>query len=293
MQPGTAQEKDNRVIAWNGVRLFIPKAWDARVSGQYHLVFEKDFRPLFQLRWEQAVHHSSRSLEKRLRRSAAELGAVIASESLPQDLQPLGENFDQATLYRQENGRIKGGICYCTDCRTLLLFQILATDPALIKEVRGCLSTLSCRKQTENLWCLQDFTLNLPMTYTLKDYTFAAGLTRLSFLSSDLFLQTCTLGPADIRLQRQSLEQILIALADTPQLQIVTKENDNSCEGFRSPTITQQIFFRLRREKPFVRAAIRHDIGTNRLLAVVLCANHPIESMTLHTIYQQYEIIPK
>jgi hypothetical protein len=174
-----------------------------------------------------------------------------------------------------------------------VLFQILATDLDQVKEVNLCLSTLSCHRQAENLWRIQNFTLNLPLKYTLQDYTFAAGLTRLSFLSSDLFLQTCTLGPADIRLSRQTLAEILIALTGTPQLQIVTGENGNSCEGFRNPDFTQQIFFRLRRKKPFIRAVIRYDIDTNRLLAVVLSANRPIAPMELYKITHHYEIIQK
>ncbi len=291
MHAGAALQNDTRLIAWNGVQLNIPKVWEARVSGQHHLVFEKDFRPLLQIRWEQSVHHPSRNLQKRVRHWAAELGAVIAENNLPLDLQPMGAHFGQVTCYRKKNGVMQGGICLCAECHRLILFQILASDPVLVQEVRGCLATLSCSSHAENLWCIQDFSLSIPASYTLQDYTFAAGLTRLSFLSSNVFLQTCTLGPADIRLNRQSLQQILIALAGVPQLDIDTGESGNSYEGSRCPTIVQQILFRFRREKPFLRAAIRHDTGNNRLLAVVLSANRPIAPTTLHRIFQEYEII--
>ena len=293
MQTGTKKDKNDRLVAWNGLQLFLPKTWDARVSGNHHLVFEKNFLPLLQIRWEHSDNNPSHNIQKRAKHCAAELGLVIAEDSLPEDLQPMQDNFDQVTCYRDENNMIKGGICLCADCRTLVLFQLLAEDPALVQEVNVCLATLSYRKQAENLWRIQDFTLNLPLDYTLRDYTFAAGLTRLAFFSGDLFLQTCIIGPADIRLNRQSLEEILITLTGTRQLQLVTEENYNSCTGTRTPTISQQIIFRLRREKSFIRAEIRHDIGSNRLLAVVLSANRPIAPTTLYEVSRQYEIIKK
>lgn len=291
MQAATQKAKNTRLVAWNGVQLFLPKSWDARVSGNQHLVFEKDFQPLLQIRWEHSNNSPSPNLQKRAKHCAAELGLIPAEDRLPEDLQPMKDNFIQVTCYLDKNNIIKAGICLGADGRTLVLFQVLAEDPALMPEVHVCLATLSCRKQTENLWRIQDFTLNLPVGYTLKDYTFAAGLTRLAFFSDDMYLQACTLGPADIRLNRQSLEEILIILTGTPQLQVVAGENATSCAGTRTPTISQQVFFRLRREKAFIRARIHHDIGSNRLLAVILSANRPIAPTTLHEIFQQYEII--
>lgn len=292
-QAGGTQEKNTRLIAWNGVQLNVPKDWEARVSEQHHLVFEKAFRPLLQIRWEQSVHHPSRNLQKRVQHWATELGAVIVEDILPLDLQPMAAHFGQVTCYRKKNGMMQGGICLCAESHRLILFHILTSDQVLVKEVRGCLATLSCSSHAENLWCIQDFSLRIPARYTLQDYTFAAGLTRLSFVDSDVLLQICTLGPADIRLIQQSLQQILIALTGVPQLDIDTGRSGNSCTGRRCPTITQQIFFRFRREKPFIRAAIRHDTGNNRLLAIVLSANHPIDPTTLQQISQEYEIIQK
>ena len=292
MQAETQKERNNKLVAWNGIQLFLPKTWDARVAGNHHLVFEKDFKPLLQIRWEHS-DHPSHDMQKRAKHCAAELGLVLAEDSLPEDLQPIQDNFGLVTCYRDANNMVKGGICHCAVCRTLILFQVLAEDPALVKEVGVCLATLSCRKKVENLWRIQNFALNLPTSYTLKDYTFAAGLTRLAFFSSDLFLQTCALGPADIRLNRLSLKEILITLTGAPQLRIAAGENTSSCVGTRTPTISQQLFFRLRREKSFIRAEIRHDIGSNRLLAAVLSANRPIAPTTLYEIFQQYEIIQK
>lgn len=290
-QAGTG--KDNRLIAWNGIRLSIPTAWDARISGQRHLVFEKDFQPQLQVRWEKLAHHTPRYLQKKLSQFAGQMGSIIPENILPTELERLRNSFSLVTCYQEESGLLKGGICLCPDCHTLVLFQLLSADPALLEEIYSSLTTISCHHHSEILWRIQDFSLALPVSFTLKDYTFGAGLTRLSFCSSDLFLQTCTLGPADTRLSRQPLVEIFNTLSGTPDLELVIGKDNTSCEGYRSPTIPKQIFFRLRREKPFIRAKIWHDTVNNRLLTVVLSSNRPIPQTTTHKICSQYEIVQK
>jgi hypothetical protein len=286
-------DKNKRLVAWNGVYIHIPADWDARVSGPRHLVFEKDFQPQLQIRWEKSVNCSPGFLREKLTHYAGRMGSLVTKDNYPEELHKLKDTFDLLSCYRGESGMFEGGIFVCTARQILVLFQLPCPDPPLLKEVGDCLATLSGRTHAEILWRIQDFSLAIPVSYLLKDYTFAAGLTRLSFYSSDLFLQTCTLGPADRRLDRQSLEEILVTLSGAPELNIVAGKDGNSCEGYRTPTILKQIFFRLRREKPFIWARIWHDAASNRLLAVVFSSNRPIPPTTPQKICGQYEIIQK
>jgi hypothetical protein len=285
-------DKEKRLIAWNGVQLYIPADWEARVSGHRHLVFEKDFQPQLQIRWETPAQHSPGYLQKRSIHFAEQMGSILSDDEVPLKFRQLKNIFDRVICYRNENGMFEGGILVCTDHHTLVLFQIFSPKPDILTEVHDCLSKISCRDHTETqmLWRIQDFSLTLSDSFILKDYTFAAGLTRLSFFSSGLFLHTCKLGPADNRLQDQSLEKILIALADSSDLELITGENGESCEGYRTPSIPRQVLFRLRREKPFILAKIWHDAVNNRLLAIVLSSNRPISPATADEICRQYEI---
>jgi hypothetical protein len=289
----TIPDKEKRIIAWNGVQLYIPSEWEARVSGHRHLVFEKDFQPQLQIRWEKPAQQSSDYLQKRSLHFAEQMGSIIPDKEIPPQFQQVKDIFGRLTCYRNENGMFEGGILVCTDHHTLVLFQFFSAEPKLLTEVNDCLSRLSCLNHTARrmLWRIQDFSLTLPDSYILKDYTFGAGLTRLSFFKAELFLQICKLGPADTRLHDQSLEKILITLADTTNLELIPGEGDDSFEGFRTPTIPQQLLYRLRREKPFIRAKIWHDTAHNRLLAVVLSSNRPIPPTTLHEICRQYAIL--
>ncbi|MCP4343849.1 MAG: hypothetical protein GY799_34485 [Desulfobulbaceae bacterium] len=290
-QTDVAQGK--KLIAWNGVCLHVPTAWEVRVSGQRHLVFENHFQPQLQIRWEKLANHTPRYLQKRLSKFASQMGSIIPEESFPVEFDQLQKKFGLVTGFQDEHGMVKGGICFCPDCHTLVLFQVLSTESAILKRISLCLATLSCHNHSGTLWRVQDFSLALPVSFILKDYTFGAGLTRLSFYSSDLFLQTCTLGPADTRLSQQPIVEIFIILTGIPDLDLVIGEDNNSCEGYRSPTIAKQISFRLRREKPFISAKIWHDTLSNRLLTVILSSNRPIPKATTNKICSQYEIVQK
>ena len=286
-------DKARRLVGWNGLQLQIPADWDARVAGQRHLVFEKDFQPQLQIKWEHSVQQHPGYLQKKVSQIAGNGGTTIPEEELPGQFQQFSDNFAPVTCYRQGSETVKGGIFLCHDCYTLVLFQLLSDAPTLVHEAGDCLTSIICHHNSERLWRIQDFSLTLPVSYSLKDYTFGAGLTRLSFCSSHLLLQTCTLGPADTRLSRQSLVEILTTLIATSDLELIFKKDDNSCEGHRSPTILKQIFLRLRREKPFIRTKIWHDATNNRLLAVVLSSNIPISPSTIHKICSKYEIFQK
>ena len=148
--------KDKRLIAWNGLNLYIPVDWDARVSGQRHLVFEKYFQPQLQIRWENSVRQPPRYLHERLSQLAGPKGSIIPKDNFPLELRQFRENFGEVACY-QEESIVRGGIGLCAECHTLILFQLLCTGPALLQEAGDCLATLSCHKHSEILDAPEDF----------------------------------------------------------------------------------------------------------------------------------------
>jgi len=291
----TGTSIDLRHIAWNGIHIDIPSVWDARVLGQRHLIFEKDFQPQLQIRWEKSARRHARAFEKGATRYSAQMGSLVPQDRFPEALHQVRTNFDRILCYQNETGMVTGGICQCAACHALLLFQLLTDDVAVLTETAASLSTVLCHDQAENkgesLWRIQDFALAVPVPFVMQDYTFGAGLTRLSFKSKDLSLQTCKLGPADTRLNQQSLAEILLTLTGGSGLELADGEDDISCTGERNPSILKQIFFRLRREKPFLSTKIRHDTDNNRLLAVILSSTRPIPLTTTEDICRKYEIV--
>lgn len=281
-----------RRIGWNGIRLAIPDTWESRLGGYNHLIFEEDFSPLLEIRWQKSQKKKSpqsRLIFKRIQKTVAEL----YEKDLPPEWSFLKNGYDVTCYGRQDNLPFDTGICVCKQCQTLLLFQLSRQKDETASLLVNCLKSLSCHCSADEpvFWSLQEFKLQLPSSYSLIDSSFAPGLTRISFRSKHIILHTCKLGPADTRLTNQSLAEILRSLADIPELPVQCGEDDTLCRGHRAPTIGRQLAIRFKRQKPFVRAEIRHDTVNNRLLAVILESLRPIPLETSESIYSNYEII--
>lgn len=286
MQPES--RKGQISVAWNGLQLKIPKNWDLRIGGHRNLIFEKNLQPQWQLRWAEGSRGSSKAVEAGLPALTDKLGSPMREP--PAAWRRLKRTFNHLTCYQHENGNLGGGACICPQCSTILSFQLLTDDPEVVGLAAESFASLSCHSGRQTVWRMQDFSLVTPPSFTLTDYTFGAGLTRLSFRQADLILHTCRLASADERLTSQTLEEILLILADVVEFDL-TRNDDFTSQGYRRPSISRQIMLRLRREKPFVWAKLWHDSNSNRLLGVVLQSNRPIPDTTATTICESYEIV--
>jgi len=290
-------------IAWNGIRLSIPGHWEARVAAPCHLIFEADFQPLLQLRWYQPSGQSGKSPaeSQRLAAALARQGETIGPQSVSNEASEWADPWRQLESKFQvlafSPGRERtpsGGAFSCPHCHTLFHFQTFPDKMAMGsmgKAIAEVLAALSCHDHDEDLYRIQDFSLGLPPGFHLADYSFAPGLTRLSFSAGKLRLQTARLAPADERLKQQSLAEILLAQTGVADLQIRETGERNSCEGFRDPGIFRRLLLRLRRDRPFVRARIGHDPSHNRLLSLILSGSRPLPVGLLSEIADNYAIV--
>lgn len=57
-----------RTIGWNGLTLSCPEKWETIVSGKRHLLFEEDFAPIFELRWQNNNKSSADSILRNLQK---------------------------------------------------------------------------------------------------------------------------------------------------------------------------------------------------------------------------------
>ncbi len=281
-----------RQIGWNGIRLATHRSWETHLGGQNHLIFEKDFTPLLEIRWQKAVKKNA-SRSKAILKRIQKADNTLHKKKLPPEWSFLKDNYNVTCYGRLQNLPFETGVCVCKHCQTILLFKLTNQTKESAQLLKNCLKTISCHRVADEmeLWSLQDFQLWLPPDYSLIDYSLVPGLTRISFSHKKIILHTCKLAPADTRLASQPLGEILRSLTGIPSLQVQTSSEDKVCDGWRTPTIPKQISLRFQRKKPFVQAKIRHDIASNRLLAVVLESIRPIPSETSQTISDNYEII--
>ncbi len=281
-----------RIIAWNGSKIQVPESWEVRISGHSHLIFEHDFEPLIEIRWEKG-NNPTKQYQAVLQKFFKDSSAERCRKKLTEHWQQLDLQYEWTAYSQGGSKTLDGGICRCRSCNSLVFFHLFTRVRLQELQAALCLCSFRCHNESnaDVLWSIQDFTLVTPSSYLLTDFTFAAGLTRLSFSAPYTTLHICKLGPASTRLSQQSLKQILIILSGVSEL--TTKESEDNCvlESFRTPSIPQQIKLRLRREKPFVWAKIWHDLKSDRLLAVVLNSTRPLHQETAQLICKRYEII--
>lgn len=153
------------------------------------------------------------------------------------------------------------------------------------------MATLTCHGTPNILWQIQDFSLTTPTPYTLTDYTFKAGLTRLSFEGDNYNMQICRLAQASHHLNSGSLENLLFTLVGTRQLELELSPDQQTCMGSRSPSVTKQILFRMKKEKPFIETKIWRVPEHDRILACVASSTRPISFDDVSLCYETFKIV--
>lgn len=278
-------------IGWNGIRLQVPALWETIVTGNHHLIFEEDFNPVFQIRWKKIGPLNPIKWIEKSDQWWQQLGVTSQAIPLPLELKYLDDKFTQTRYYRGKQPMDSGGLCYCSQCQTLIFFQQLDAKSANWKKTAEVLSTLTCHETPDTLWQIQDFSLNTSTPYTLSDYTFKAGLTRLSFDGNNCNIQVCRLAQASQHLNSQSLESVLFALVGTRELETELSPNQLECIGSRAPSVTKQILFRLKKEKPFIEGKIWQVSEQDRILACVASSTRPISHDDVSLFYETLKII--
>lgn len=286
IQPGTGETHHSyrsrkevigiKLFAWNGIQLQIPADWEPRFPEKKHIVFEKDFKPQLQLRWEELSKPNPKKLKEKLAQLSS-TSKLLNTNAIPLQWSPLKEKFG-LLLAAADAGSITSGLFGCSQCKTMFFFQVLEKKPRTINDSAISLTSIICHDQKDILWQFQDYSFNTPFQFTLNSYSFAAGLARLSFKGPNhLLCHTCRLGPAKLRLEQQSLREILETLVgDTKEVSVVMQEEHLFCILERKPSIGKQITYRLKRQQPFIKAHIWHDAPNNHLFAVVLLSKYPI-----------------
>jgi len=282
---------DGLEIGWNGLRLTSPRDWEVIVSNPEHLLFEEDFEPVLQIRWKNIGVLTEKSWSKKSREWWDNLDLTSREAALPLELQALNDIFTHVRYFRGKGPMESGGVCYCSHCNTVIIFQQLSGTSSRLTKLSQTLTSICCHGFDETLWQIQDFSLKTPLGVQLTDYSFKAGLSRLSFSANNYSLQICRLGQATTRLATESLKNSLLTLAGTRELQVEMSSGDTQCHASRCPGLGKQVLLRMRKEKPFMEARIWKVVEHDRLLACVFSSTRPLLENDMSYCYETFKII--
>lgn len=289
----TAAPSPLRTVGWNGLCIDVPSSWQTIVKGKECLLFEEDFTPMLQLRWQRGVTGESvTSFDKLADQLARQWADTLTQHPWPANWPELPATR-QAMVFRQEETKsLLGAIIRCTRCATVLFAQFFEHDSQQEQQLAGVLATLHCHTSDAHttLWRILDFSFRLPTPLTLTKYGFAAGLTTLSFAATKKqSVHIARISPAEQRLKGTSLEELLTGMIDRHDTSESFEEREGGLEYRTQPSIPSQILTRLNRKKPFQHIRMWHEQTTNSIVAVQCESIHPIDETTLGDICETYE----
>jgi hypothetical protein len=286
-------DDSRQTVGWNTITLSCPARWETIITGTTHLLFEEDFQPVFELRWQEKKKHSKHSIDATLHKIAEETGLPV-QDSLPPHWKKLREKYAVTLLADPDTKELKAAILICKNCGTTLLlyfFYDLATKHHW--DLTKVLFSISCHEENNSektLWAIQDFQILLPKSFTLSGHNFGAGLTRLSFIDSGLTMHLCRVAGASQHLQTSSMLTLMNRLGDLNIPEEEAQRLESGVSHCSSPSIFQQIRSRIKRKPPFHWVILRHHPEHDRLSGLFFFDKKPIPDKMIATILDSYEI---
>jgi hypothetical protein len=280
-----------RDIGWNDLAFSCPKSWETIVSGDNHLLFEKHFHPVLEVRWLKQDKISRKTTDTILRKLQQET-KLFPHEVTPEPWKDLKNSYRIQLLKKSKHEVPKAALFTCRQCGTTLLFYFFKALSPFHSDFIKILSSLRCHGQEGDykLWSVQDFRVLLPESFKLSSHSFKAGLSRLSYYDSGLTMHLCRLTSADRHLEGATLAEIMILLGDVSVPEEEIHGNALSVSHFNHPSIFRQIRSRLKRKAPFHWMTLRHHPELDRLSGLFFFDKKPFSEKTISSILDSYEL---
>jgi len=277
-------------ISWNGISFQVPATWQPVVILNDYLLFEDQYRPIFELKWQQIKgSFSVERILKQLRSSGSKKDSIKA-RSIPQQWQQVLKPFNCYTFEWQGEKNFGTGLLrHCPDCNLTILLQFYMDDPQHEPVCLHILQTLRCHKETDCLgWSIYDIAFSLPVVAKLQAQEFHTGRYRISFQLGELFFSLLRFKPAEALLSNIGLTGFGQQLLQHDE-QYVGRDEDSQLACWRKEGNSWQRFKKkLRRQQADHFLCLRHVPEHNVILGVQAKSNQPIDEKVVQTLIQNY-----
>lgn len=287
------------LIAWNGISLSVPAAWQVGRLDQRHLIFEDNGAAVMEIKWDQI--RGRFSVKSHLKRLAAARGRRVKVDfgawALPAEWAKALEGFQAEGFEWNTPGFSgRGVVLYCPVCRTATLIQFFIGHSRLtINHAAAILGSYrDHRDHGRTVWSLFDIRAVLPQGYLLSEYAFKPGNFSLGLTDRGRSLTLFRWAPAAALLGDQPLGIFASAAIGLSADQFTA----DTVGGY--PAVRWHIgkgawkFWPLGRmggASPYRQGCIWHVEEPNRILGVSLADRRPIAGGHLSEICASYEIV--
>jgi hypothetical protein len=277
-------------ISWNGISFQVPASWQPVVILDNYLLFEDQYRPILELKWQQIKgSFSIERILKQLRRSGSKKDS-IKTRSVPQQWQQLLKPFNCYTFeWQGEKNYGTGLLRHCPNCNLTILLQFYMDDPQDEPVCLHILQTLRCHQETDYLgWSIYDIAFSLPVDANLQAQEFHTGRYRISFQFGELFFSLLRFKPAEALLSDIGLTGFGQQLLQHGE-QYIDRDEDLQHACWRKEGNSWLRFKKkLRRQQADHFLCLRHFPEHNVILGVQAKSNQPIDEKVVQTLLQNY-----
>ena len=277
-------------ISWNGIRFQVPATWQPVVILNNYLLFEDQYRPIFELKWQQIKgSFSVERILKQLRSSGSKKDSITA-RSVPQEWQQLLKPFNCYTFQWQgEKNYGTGLLRHCPACNLTTLLQFYMDAPQQEPVCQNILQSLRCHQETDHQnWSIYDIAFSLPIAANLQAQEFLTGRYKISFQLGELFFSLLRFKPAKVLLSDIGLTGFGRQLLQHGE-QYMGRDEDSQLACWRKEGNSWRRFKKkLRRQQADHLLWLRHIPENNVILGLQAKSNKSIDEMMVQTIFQNY-----
>jgi hypothetical protein len=292
-------------VGWNGIRLSVPRFWEAGRVGERYILLEHDGFPALELKWKNI--RGKFSTEKHLKRLKSDYrkqqaGQEIFPWLIPQDWHDLLKSHDVTGF--QWKGNLfagKGLILFCRDCRCATLLQFFERRDSRkdnFNSIHQGEILSSFQDHTPNgfcLWSVFDIRTMLPQHFKLFRHSFSPGAFELIFHNGIYQVSFYRWSPASVILLESDLQGFAEKVFPFKSCRPVSELSDGfetiELESFPPLSFWRKWRQKLRKKPIFKWARVWHISSANRILAVKAESDKPLDFELLNSICSEYGII--
>lgn len=284
-------------IAWNNIRLKIPRNWEIGRIGTQELIFQDDSKPKLELKWNTIKGNFSHNahLKRLIIQQKNARKQSIETWSLPAAWKNSLTGFTTSGFsWRSQKSIGRGAFLFCPVCRnaTLLQFFFNATDEINDMPHNILDSFKDHRSDGQTDWSVFDIQATLPDKFILKDHRFQPGNYALAFSDGKQTIHLLRWAPASVYLNRQTLFQFAEAITHISQANFSSSLINRypAVEGYLVPSVKNNRWFQRFLSKPVFQVwRFWHLPEKNRILGIKIEGNDPIDPHLANTLCESYD----
>jgi len=277
-------------IGWNGIRLQVPAPWHPAVILERYLLFEEDYRPVFEIRWkETGGRFSAARVLAKLERSLGG-GPLLPWQPPPEWLAAFAGCQVHGFRWRRDTSGGPGLLLYDSATARSVLLRFHPAGNTGDEHCAPLLDSLRLQPQgKEHLWAVFDIRALLPPRTRLLGQRFLPGSFTIDFRIDHLFVSLLRFRPAAELLRGRSLADFGDHLARGACLVPDTGPRESTWQS--DDSIPRRVLRRLQRKKACHLLTLWHLPEKNVILGLRCTSNRAIPHDLVRMIRQGYTAI--